>query len=197
MDIRKFIIEICGIFLSLSLSATIEKVITSFSWFTLMAGVLIFFLSLNFFFAKFKQLQESRDPINLFGFIANIMTLSCFAAMPFLIDSFVGLMCTQILLRIFDICLIFTNNKWRLRHIDRVEWRWLLFDSIYFFIICGFIVMNYAIPYEHLPLILISVYLAMGIFESVFDFLVNGSSYGMTETQETTAPAPEEEKKEP
>lgn len=179
MNIRKFIIQICGVFLSMSLSKTVEKIITAFSWFTLISGVLIFFLSLNFFFAKFKQLQESDEAISLIGFVFNVLTLSCFAAMPFLINNFVGLMCAQIFLRIFDISLIFYNNKWNRKNIDKVERRWLYFDFTYLLVICGFIAMNVYISYEYLSLILISMYLLMGIFESIFDFIVNRHIYGM------------------
>lgn len=179
MSIRKFIIQICGVFLSMSLSKTIEKIITSFDWFTLIAGILIFFLSLNFFFAKFKQLQESEEIISLGGFVANILTLSCFAAMPFLIDNFFGLMCAQLLLRTFDICLIFHSNKWKIKNIDKMECRWLCFDFIYFIIICGFIAINEFIHFEYIPLILVSIYLIMGVFESLFDFIVNRQSYGL------------------
>lgn len=178
MSIREFILQICGVFLSISLSETIEKVITGFSVFTLITGILIFFLSLNFFFAKFKQLNEDTSAITTFGFVINITTLACFAAMPFLINSLIGIMGTQLALRISDILLILYNNQWIYKKISKMERRWLLFDFLYLLIIIAIIILYQIVDFEYADVTFISIYFALAIFEVVFDFSVNAYSYG-------------------
>ncbi|MBE5742668.1 MAG: hypothetical protein E7360_05070 [Clostridiales bacterium] len=192
MTVKRFIIDICGIFLSMTLTETIQNIITDFSIFALLSSILIFFLSLNFFFAKFKQLQEGDDNISAFGFVINILTLMCFAAMPFFLTSLVGLMATQIFLRISDMFLILYNNNWSF-HINVLERRWMIFDIVYFIIIVIFIVLGIIFKNQTLDIILVTAYLLMGIFESVFDFYVNKESYGMVASQSPAQTQNEEE----
>lgn len=179
MNIRNFIIQIGGVFLSISLAETIEQVIVDFSCTRLMAGILVFFLSLNFFYAKFKQLAESEGQMSLWGFMINIITLSSFAAMPYLVGSFVGLMCSQIFLRVSDIGLIIYDSTVFAKKglpLDIKEKRWLAFDIIYLVLIIVFIAIEKKF---NLAFILLSVYFGMVIFEVLFDFIINQQGYGL------------------
>lgn len=178
MTVKRFIIDICGIFLSMTLSETIKNIVTDFSLFALCSSLLVLFLSLNFFFAKFKQLQEGDDNISAFGFVINILTLMSFAAMPFFLTSLVGMMGTQIFLRVSDILLILYNNNWSFK-INQLERRWMIFDIVYLFVIIIFVILGIIFDNQALHIILVATYLFMGIFESVFDFYINKDSYGM------------------
>ena len=178
MTVKRFIIDICGIFLSMTLSETIKNIVTDFSLFALCSSLLVLFLSLNFFFAKFKQLQEGDDNISAFGFVINILTLMSFAAMPFFLTSLVGMMGTQIFLRVSDILLILYNNNWSFK-INQLERRWMIFDIVYLFVIIIFVILGIIFDNQALHIILVATYLFMGIFESDFDFYINKDSYGM------------------
>ncbi len=195
MNIRTFTIDICGIFLSMALSVTIQEVIQKFSLFALFAAFLILFLSLNFFFAKFKQLSEGEEEMTGFGFVINILTLMCFAAMPFFINDLVGLMGTQVCLRISDVILIMYNNKWKIGKIDKMEGRWLAFDVSYFVIICSFIALSLVYQNYTLDVVMVAIYFLMGVFESVFDFCINRDIYAdkKPEAETDTAPLAESE----
>lgn len=129
MTINKFIIQVSSIFLSITISNSISKIASEYTFFKLIAFILTIFLAINFFYAKFHQLN-SEDPNEKKGgliFAINIATLACFAFMPFFQAQFIPLMFTQVALRVFDIILIFSTNSWKLKNIERLEERWLLF----------------------------------------------------------------------
>ena len=89
MTIRRFLIDICGIFLGVSLTESIERLIDEFSILSLCSFLIVAFLSLNFFFAKVKQLTEEDEVITLFGFVIHVVTLACFATMAFALNNFI------------------------------------------------------------------------------------------------------------
>mgnify|MGYP003302218608 CR=1 FL=1 len=179
MTIRKFLIDICGIFLSVSLASSIEELIKGFTVQALVAFILIFFLSINFFFAKVKQLTEETEVISMAGFFLHISTLACFAAMPFAMNNFMAFMLIQVLLRISDVALILSHNAWKFKNVDKMETRWLLFDGSYFLIIVAFVVIDYLVKRQWLTILFLVGYLAMGVFEALFDFIINSGHYGL------------------
>ena len=165
----------------MTLSKTIEKVIAECSVFSFISGLMIFFLAVNFFFAKFKQLNDGDDNISIFAFIVNISTLMCFAAMPFFTNNLLGLMGTQIVLRISDLLLIGVNNHWNIKEIKTniMEKRWLIFDIVYLFVIVVFIVFAFRYDTYVLHISFLISYFIMAFFESVFDFYINRRKYGI------------------
>lgn len=183
MSTNKFIIQVTSIFLSITLSNSIAKIAQDFSWFALIAFLLTLFLSINFFYAKFHQLnsQDSKESKGGFNFTVNILTLACFAFMPFFQNNFVCLMGTQIALRIFDSALIFSNNNWKLKKIDILEKRWLIFDSSYFLLIISMLIVYFL--FKSIAIYLLSIYLMLCIFESFFDFFKNRTVYGISKNE--------------
>lgn len=183
MSTNKFIIQVTSIFLSITLSNSIAKIAQNFSWFALIAFLLTLFLSINFFYAKFHQLNSdnSNESKGGFNFTINILTLACFAFMPFFQNNFLCLMGTQIALRIFDSTLIFSNNSWKLKNIEILEKRWLIFDFSYFLIIISFLIIY--VFFKSIGIYLLSLYLLLCIFESLFDFFINRNLYGISKKE--------------
>ena len=179
MTIRKFLIDICGIFLGVSLTESIERLIDEFSILALCSFLIVAFLSLNFFFAKVKQLTEEDEVITLFGFVVHVVTLACFATMAFALNNFILFMSTHIGMRISDILLIMSHNQWKRKNIEKMESRWLIFDISYLLILIIFIVSVVLIKIELLEIIFMIIYLLMSIFEALFDFVINKKEYGM------------------
>ncbi len=180
MNANKFIIQICGILFSVTVSNSISKIVSNFSYFSLVVFLLTLFLAINFFFAKFKQLNDENYSMTTFIFTMNILTLACFAFMPFFMTSFIGIMATQIALRIFDTLLIFSSNRWKLKNIDARERGWLAFDFIYFSLemLLVFLYWIFLEQYDF-SLLFIVIYFAMAIFESSYDFLKHKILYGL------------------
>lgn len=184
MKANTFILEISGILFSLTLSNAISEIVMDFSAFALVAFILTVFLSINFFFAKFKQLSDESYKMTMFIFTMNILTLACFAFMPFFFNSFIGIMCTQIALRVFDILLIFSSNKWKLKKVDLRERGWLIFDFTYFILEIILVIIYLALLKNiDLSLLLIIIYLVMALFESIYDFLKNKLLYGLMDEE--------------
>lgn len=180
MTIRRFLIDICGIFLGVSLTESIERLIDEFSILSLCSFLIVVFLSLNFFFAKIKQLTEEDEVITLFGFAIHILTLACFATMAFALNNFILFISTHIGMRISDILLIMSHNQWNRKNIEKMEVRWLAFNILYLVILIIFIILVVLLKIEILEIVFIIMYLLMSIFESLFDFFINKKEYGMT-----------------
>lgn len=179
MTIRKFLIDVCGIFLGVSLTESIERLIDDFSILALSSFLIVVFLSLNFFFAKVKQLTEEDEVITLFGFVIHVVTLACFATMAFALNNFILFMSTHIGMRISDVLLIMSHNQWERKNIEKMESRWLIFDALYFVIIIIFIVLVVLIKNEILEIVFMTIYLLMSVFEALYDFIINKKEYGM------------------
>ena len=179
MTIRKFLIDISGIFLGVSLTESISRLIDDFSVLALCSFIIVIFLSLNFFFAKVKQLSEEDEVITLFGFVIHILTLSCFATMAFSLNNFILFISTHIGMRICDILLILSHNQWKGKNIGKMEQRWLVFDITYLLSLVAFIILVICLQYEILKIIFVVAYLAMSVFEALFDFVINKKEYGM------------------
>lgn len=199
MTIRKFLIDICGIFLGVSLTESIERLIDEFSILSLCSFLIVAFLSLNFFFAKVKQLTEEDEVITLFGFVIHVVTLACFATMAFSLNNFILFMSTHIGMRISDILLVMSHNQWKRKNIEKMEVRWLAFDISYLVILIIFIIIVVLFKIEILEIVFMITYLLMSVFESLFDFVINKKEYGMAANEiendtETSVHQPEEEK---
>lgn len=177
MKITGFVVELYIIFLGITLTASIERIVERFSYFSAVCFVLIFFLAINFFFAKIKDLSDQKEKTTGASMVLNLLVVSCFSFMPYFMDSFLGIMVVLLLLRVFDALLILEHAKWGYRNIDTQEKRWIWFDIIYFIIELVFIAIYFLVPQPLVPEILITVYLVLGVFESVFDFVVNSKKY--------------------
>ena len=177
MNITTFVVELYVIFLGITLTASIERIVERFSYFSAACFVLIFFLAINFFFAKIKDLSDQKEKTTGASMVLNLLVVCCFSFMPYFMDSFVGIMVVLLLLRVFDALLILEHAKWKYRDIDAQEKRWIRFDISYFIIELVFIAIYCLVPYPLVPEILITIYLVLGIFESVFDFVVNSKKY--------------------
>lgn len=189
LTIRQFLIDVCGIFLGVSLSSSIEELIKDFSPLALGAFIIVIFLSINFFFAKVKQLTEEDEVITLFGFFCHILTLSCFAAMSFSLNRYMLFMATHVGMRISDILLILNHNQWEKNNIEKIEKRWLNFDGIYICILVIFIIIPISISIEirmFLENIFVYAYLVMSVFEAIFDFVINKNEYGLVLKEKDT-----------
>ena len=179
MTIRKFLIDICGIFLGVSLASSIEELIKGFSVLALCSFIIVIFLSINFFFAKVKQLNEEDEVITTFGLFIHIVTLACFAAMAFALNNFILFISLHIGMRVSDLLLIMSHNKWKAKNVEKMEARWILFDLSYAIILVAFIVITVCLDIEILKVIFVITYLIMCLFESLFDFLIHRKEYGL------------------
>lgn len=179
MTIRRFLIEICGIFLGVALTESIGTIIDDFSILALCSFLIVIFLSINFFFAKVKQLSEEDEVITLFGFIINILTLACFAAMAYSLNNFFLFISTNIGMRICDLLLIMSHNQWKRRNVEIIEARWIAFDLVYLLVLILFIAFAIKWKFEILRIIFVLGYLIMSVFEALYDFIINKSEYGM------------------
>lgn len=184
MTIRKFLIDICGIFLGVSLTESIERLIDDFSILAICSFLIVVFLSINFFFAKVKQLTEEDEVITLFGFVIHIVTLACFATMAFALNNFILFISTHIGMRISDILLIMSHNQWKRKNIEKIEIRWLVFDISYLVILIIFIALVVLIKIKILEIVFVIIYLLMSAFEALFDFVINKKEYGMAANEQ-------------
>ncbi len=194
MTIRKFLIDVCGIFLGVSLTESISALINDFSVLALCSFFIVIFLSVNFFFAKVKQLTEEDEVITLFGFFLYLVTLACFAAMAFALNNFVLFIAMHIGMRIADVLLIMSHNQWKRKHIEKMEVRWILFDLSYLLVLIGFIAIVLCVKSETLKIIFVITYLLMSVFEALFDFIINREEYGMLANKFEKEVPTEEEK---
>ena len=177
MNIKNFIVELYIIFLGITLTASIEKIVEHFNYFSAMCFVLIFFLAINFFFAKIKGISERKEKTSGANMTFNLLVVCCFSFMPYFMSSFIGIMIVLILLRIFDFLLIFEGASWNFHSINKQEKRWLVFDIIYFFIELIFLAIDQHFSTQLIRNILITLYLLLGVFEAIFDFVVNSGNY--------------------
>lgn len=92
-------------------------------------------------------------------------------------SSFVNFMVVLVFLRIFDALLILEDNGWKLCLINIQEKRWIAFDFCYFFIEIILIIIYCNKSSQFVGNVLITIYFLLGVFESVFDFIVNSDKY--------------------
>ena len=82
-------------------------------------------------------------------------------------------------MRVSDLLLIMSHNKWKAKNVEKMEARWILFDLSYAIILVAFIVITVCLDIEILKVIFVITYLIMCLFESLFDFLIHRKEYGL------------------
>ena len=177
MDIKNFMIELYVLFLGITLTVAIEKIVEEFSYFSLVCFILIFFLAIDFFFAKAKDIGNKEEKLSGLNLTLNLLVVGTFAFLPYFMTSFMGTMLVLLFLRVADFFLILDESFWDKSLINTQNKRWLLFDISYFVVELIFVLLYSAFCSTTVANVLITIYLIMGIFEAVFDFVVNSGKY--------------------
>lgn len=177
MDIKSFVVELYIIFLGITLTKAIQTIVESFSYFSCTCFLLIFFLAIDFFFAKIKNIGNKKDKQTGLNMALNLAVVCSFAFMPYFMNSFIHFMVVLLCMRVFDALLILEDSNWRYSSINTQEKRWIIFDVCYFFVETIFICIYCNNNSQIVGNILITIYFLLGVFESVFDFVINSSEY--------------------